>query len=184
MRTTRADGIIRSLRRRDNLGYFVDGLAETEIFPYPDGEKDPIPKACLAYEEVTVCPERWPEVLKFSLQDVQASRLSDKELTNTTICLCPESGHGAYTEDNDPISTAPSKLHRADILTQKDMERIRSAMWGRHDWILEKVAFINELREAVEEGDRDDDDPYFARGEDNELEEEVDHRDESEVSIR
>lgn len=68
--------------------------------------------------------------------------------------------------------------------TRQQVEEARNALWGRHDWIVDRVAHINDLRRYVyTRGYLDREDPHIARGVEQSLSEEGDPHDESDVRL-
>ncbi|KAJ9627296.1 hypothetical protein H2203_003758 [Taxawa tesnikishii (nom. ined.)] len=161
------------LRRRDNLSYFVDGLVRTEIYPYPSGQLVAQAAMSVAYQEVRIRPDKLHELLTLELTDAQYHIEGEIKLADMTISLSPEDGVGAYTLEVHNIREIPRieargpdtevyDSHRLQnlptrLLTEPHVEQLRLALWSRYDWVTDKVNYINDLRQGLDDHNR----PFF-----------------------
>lgn len=161
-----------SLRQRDNLDKYVHGLVKSEIFPYPEAAIDPVPAAYVPYKRVRVRSEMWDEILQL---DIEHGVTSGSGGNVISYRLEPEYGAGCFTTDVDPL---PKKIPRSRTdIRPCDLQDLRMALWGRYEWIMDKVAYINDLRRMVYYHGLDPDDEDLKKGEDLDLGEEVDPHD-------
>ena len=131
-------------RRRDNLVDFVDGLIETEVFPYPSGQRVLIPAIHVPVQTVTWKPEALHELTSLTIVDVKLVLNGTEKHVNVNLTLTPEDGVGAYELDYEVVKEEATDSFR--LMSLSDIERVRMAMWGRYDWVKEKLEYINRLR--------------------------------------
>lgn len=142
------------LHRRDNLVDFVDGLIETEVFPYPDGQRQVIAATYVPVQEVTWKPGALDELTKLKVLGVKQRLDGIEKAVNMDITLTPDQGVGTYEVVYDVLKADSAT---ETLMGNKDVERIRMAMWARYDWVSEKVAEINYLRWEAEAQAQEDD---------------------------
>lgn len=168
----RLNTILHSLRRRDNIRDFIDGLEDSECWPYPDGETRPIPAmieccACCSepFElEVNIRKEKIEELTHLYLTDIyrfhtfapfgETSR-RQIELADISIELCPEEGVGAYAVSYEAANEA--NRIGAPKMNLSDVAMIRSAFMHRYEWVVNKFHSVNrdrlEARKRFKAGD-------------------------------
>ncbi|GAB7342694.1 hypothetical protein MBLNU457_g0847t1 [Dothideomycetes sp. NU457] len=130
------ESALEDLRRRDNIDDFVAGLVRIEVFPYPDGAKTAKP-AQMAFQKVAIRPTILDKLTKI----VYLARTASQDFVKITTKLEPDGGPGCYSEDRVVIlqtTAAPVAVEQARAL--------RSALFARYEWVISKVADINELR--------------------------------------
>lgn len=144
--TAKLEELIKKLRRRDNLEDFVDGLIETEIYPYPSGQKTIVPATYIPVQDVCIKTGAAAILTTIEIRGIPPPIGSDTKFvySDVTMTLTPQDGVGTYEMEYQ----WPSKL-REDAPTpptRQDFERIRMAMWARYEWVLERIDWINRLR--------------------------------------
>jgi hypothetical protein len=158
--------ILANLRRRDNIREFIDGLEDSECWPYPDGETQPIPAMpeycdCCGESrkpEVVIREDKIEELTHLFLINVHRyhalapfnrGNRHEAPLTDVTIELCPEEGPGAYTVSYEVVES--SQRGDAPRLDLHDVATIRSAFMHRYEWVINKLHSVKEdRREAWE----------------------------------
>lgn len=160
MAAARLARILRNLRRRDNIRDFIDGLHDSECWPYPDGETLPIAATheCDCCDgpmmvEATLRGDRLEELTHLfiinvyhyhPLAAVDKRRQDQADLTDVSIELCPEEGSGAYSVSYERVDKA-ERLATVK-LNLHDVAAIRSAFIHRHEWVLNKLHSVNHDR--------------------------------------
>lgn len=188
----RFDTILRNLRRRDNIRDFIDGLEDTECWPYPDGNEAPKPATFEDWSgpitvEVKLREDKAYELMHFYLINVSRyhpfapfDRKSDhdSDLTNVSIYLCPEEGPGAYTVEYVVDKTERSHAPKLEL---QSFATLRSFLMHRYEWVVNKLHSVNSDRrdawKRVIAGLESDEDVDDCLGHENEedLEEEENH---------
>ena len=158
--TDRRSTILKNLRRRDNIRDFIDGLDDSECWPYPNGETYSIPadNKCLCCDEpimvgVELRKDKLDELTRLHLINVyryhplanlDRGRQDQADLTDLSIELCPEEGSGSYSVSYEAVD----KMERAAApkLNLRDVAVIRSAFIHRHEWVLNKLHSVNDDR--------------------------------------
>jgi len=156
--------ILANFRRRDNIRDFIDGLEDSECWPYPDGETQsipPDPKICFccgecSTAEVMLREDKIEELTHLFLINVHRyhalapfnrSNKHEAPLTDVSIELCPEEGPGAYTVSYEVVESA--RRGDAPRLDLHDVATIRSAFMHRYEWVINKLHNVNEDRREV-----------------------------------
>jgi hypothetical protein len=158
--------ILANLRRRDNIRDFIDGLEDSECWPYPDGESRPIaptPEFCdccgePSLPEVVLRKDKIEELTQLFLTNVHRyhalapldrGNVYEAPLTDVSIELCPEEGAGAYAVSYEVVDKA--QRSDAPTLDLRDVATIRSAFMHRYEWVINKFHSVKEdRREAWE----------------------------------
>ena len=163
--------ILANLRRRDNIRDFIDGLKDSEYWPYPEGESRPIaatPDFCdccgePSTPEVVFRKDKIEELTHLFLTNVyryhalapfNRGNKHEAPLTDVSIELCPEEGSGAYAVSYEVVEKAQRR--DAPCLDLADVATIRSAFMDRYEWVTNKFHSVKEdrreAREAAELG--------------------------------
>lgn len=163
--------IFANLRRRDNIRDFIDGLEDSECWPYPDGESRPVaatPEFCdccgePSTPEVVLRKDKMEELTHLFLTNVyryhtlapfNRGNKHEAPLTDVSIELCPEEGSGAYAVSYEVVEKAQRR--DAPCLDLADVATIRSASMHRYEWVINKFHSVKEDRrdacEAAELG--------------------------------
>lgn len=159
----RLSTILRNLRRRDNIRDFIDGLHDSECWPYPNGETYSIAAThqCDCCDEpymveVNLREDKFEDLTRLYLINVyryhpfamsNRHRQDRVDLTDVSIELCPEEGIGAYSVSYEVVETASRR--GTEKLNLHEVAAIRSAFIHRHEWVLNKLQSVNrERREA------------------------------------
>lgn len=170
----RLSTILQNLRRRDNIRDFIDGLHDSECWPYPDGRtySSAAIETCYCCDEplmveATLPEDKFEELTHLYITNVyryhplaalDKRRQDQADLVDVSIELCPEEGSGAYSVSYEVIEKAE---RMATIkLNLHDVAAIRSAFIHRHEWVLNKLHSVNhdrleackELEEGIELG--------------------------------
>ena len=158
--------ILANLRRRDNIRDFIDGLEDSECWPYPDGESCPIaatPAYCdccgePSLPEVVLRKDKIEELTHLFLINVNRyhalapfgrGNVHEAPLTDVSIELCPEEGAGAYAVSYEVVDK--TQRRDAPTLDLRDVATIRSAFMHRYEWVINKFHSVKEdRREAWE----------------------------------
>lgn len=153
--------ILANFRRRDNIRDFIDGLEDSERWPYPDGESRPIaatPQLCdccgeSSLSQVVVRKDKIEELTHLFLTNVyryhalapfNRSNKYEAPLTDVYIELCPEEGLGAYAVSYEVVDK--SQRRYAPCLNLRDVAAIRSAFMHRYEWVINKFHSAKEDR--------------------------------------
>jgi len=160
------------LRKRDNIEDFVFGLVSTEIFPYPEGKHSALPATTVAFQRVMLreSESRVLTGLRVVLPQCEEDKQAQKKRSFVEIKLLPQEGEGCYTEDvNELFTSNPTDPG----VTADQQKQLRYALWARYDWVMNKIATVNELRRLHHEGEHDfDGDDDIEDGFDDNLSEE------------
>jgi hypothetical protein len=153
--------ILANLRRRDNIRDFIDGLKDSECWPYPDGESRPIaptPEFCEccgepSLPEVVLRKDKIEELTQVFLTNVyryhalapfNCGNKHEAPLTDVSIELCPEEGPGAYAVSYEVVDKAQRR--DAPFLNLGEVATIRSAFMHRYEWVINKFHSVKEDR--------------------------------------
>lgn len=156
----RLSTILHDLRRRDNIREFIDGLEDSECWPYPNDEYHSIPAAPTCsycdepcFEEADLRADKVKELTHLYITDVlryhplapmNRRNKHHAELTDVCLEMCPEEGPGAYAVSYEVIDkvdrVAAPKLDLHNVAT------IRSAFMHRYEWVVNKVHTVNDDR--------------------------------------
>ncbi|GAB7362159.1 hypothetical protein MBLNU230_g2185t1 [Neophaeotheca triangularis] len=148
-----------TLRRRDNIRDFVQGIKDSECWPYPEGQHGHV-KAALTldtsgYEQVAIKPLLHMFLRKIKLEYIllEVVTISTDEaaqkLVNLTMKLAPEHGPNYCQEDVEELAGAKDRTKVNAILTPSDLRILRSALSHRFQWVVDKVNSVNYLREKA-----------------------------------
>lgn len=145
------------LDRRDNLTDFVDGLVRTEVFPYPNGQRDIIPAVQVPVQEVKLKPGAYAQLTTWVYKDVWFKEDGEDKFGNMIITLTPEFGVGAFelgyhVRDEPGPKPANDKLpsvFKPHGSLKPGNEKWRMSLWARLEWVQEKIEYINWLRQEV-----------------------------------
>lgn len=148
-----------TLRRRDNIRDFVQGIKDSECWPYPEGQHGHV-KAALTldtsgYEQVAIKPLLHMFLRKIKLEYIllEVVTISTDEaaqkLVNLTMKLAPEHGPNYCQEDVEELAGAKDRTKVNAILTPSDLRTLRSALSHRFQWVVDKVNSVNYLREKA-----------------------------------
>lgn len=162
----RFETLLKNFRRRDNIRDFIDGLHDSECWPYTEGEGRPIPATFDFWDapivfEVKLRGEKVHELMHLYLIDVQRyhplvisdpTSLAKADTTDVTIELCPEEGLGAYTVSYEAADH--SERFAAPKLDLHDVSVLRSAFIHRHEWVINKFSAVNRGRLEALENDK------------------------------
>ncbi|GAB7322982.1 hypothetical protein MBLNU13_g05512t1 [Cladosporium sp. NU13] len=153
--------ILANFRRRDDIRDFIDGLEDSECWPYPDGESRPIaptPEFCeccgeSSLFEVVLRKDKIEELTHLFLTNVyryhalapfNRGNKHEAPLTDVSIELCPEEGPGAYAVSYKVVDKAQRR--DAPCLNLRDVATIRSAFMHRYEWVINKFHSVKEAR--------------------------------------
>ena len=153
--------ILANFRRRDNIRDFIDGLEDSECWPYPDGESRPIaatPQFCdccgeSTLSEVMLRKDKIEELTHLFLTNVyryhalapfNRGNKHEAPLTDVSIELCPEEGPGAYAVSYEVVDKTQRRY--APCLNLRDVATIRSAFMHRYEWVINKFHSVKEDR--------------------------------------
>ena len=155
--------ILANLRRRDNIRDFIDGLEDSECWPYPDGESRsiaPSPEFCnccgepsTELSEVVLRKDRIEELTHLFLTNVyryhalapfNRGNVYEAPLTDVSIELGPEEGAGAYAVSYEVVDKAQRR--DAPTIDLRDVATIRSAFMHRYEWVINKFHNVKEDR--------------------------------------
>ena len=156
--------ILANFRRRDNIRDFIDGLEDSECWPYPDGETAPIPAmpeygGCCGESrkpEVVIREDKIEELTHLFLINVRRyhalapfnrGNKYEAPFTDVSIELCPEEGPGAYTVSYEVVDY--SQRCDAPDLDLHDVATIRSAFMHRYEWVASKIYNAHEARQQA-----------------------------------
>ncbi|KAF1346848.1 hypothetical protein BDV97DRAFT_400740 [Delphinella strobiligena] len=131
-----------TLRRRDNLEDFIDGVIETEMFPYPGGMREVVPATYVPVQEITWKAGAFEQLTTTTITAVKYMLDGVDRHVNVTMTLTPYDGIGTYEMEYDMIKETTEDT----TWSQADLETVRMAMWARYEWVKEKVEYINHLR--------------------------------------
>ena len=158
---SRFEAIKANLRRRDNIRYFVEGLEDSECWPYLEHQNGaPVAANFFSDEdgktpvffEVAVRRETLDELTILHLPNVKRTigrhLPPSATLVDLAIELTPEDGSGAYTLDYE-IVEEPESRDKAPLLYMNAVNELRSAFMHRYEWVASKVHSVNLARQAA-----------------------------------
>lgn len=144
--------------RRDNIEDFVDGLVRTEIFPYPDGQRDLVPCTTVPVQEVKLKPGAYEKLTTWIHLGVWFEDDGVWVYGDEVMKLTPELGVGAFevvyhargdgagSTPPHPPTSPPDARSNIRKSRKSEEETLRSGLWARLDWVFEKMEYVNWLR--------------------------------------